>query len=140
MARVDVGPRAELGTQTIRDRVLDLQADEPRMVVLALPERRLDHERRLGGQMLLPGHARRRLVESFGAFRLELTQGIEHAHGDAGPEADAQRLVQVRGEAHPAAVLADLDGAELGELRGEEILGAARGGREQGKPAGHCVA
>ena len=100
-ARVDVGPRTELGPQAVRDGVLDLQADESRMVVLALPERRLDHERRLGRQMLLPGHARRRLVEPLGTLRHEVAEGIEHPHGDAGPEADAERFVQVRGEAHP---------------------------------------
>src|SRR5258707_3576355 len=60
--------------------------------------------------------------------------------GDAGPETDAERLLQVGGKAHAAAILPYLRGAEVAQLRGEEVLGATRGGGEQRKPAGHCVA
>ena len=83
--------------------------------------------------MLLPGDARGRVVEALGAVRLELAQRVEHAHGDAASKADAQRLVEVGVEADAAAVLADFARAELLELLGEEVFGAAGGGGEEGE-------
>ena len=73
---VDVGARAELAPHAIRDGILDLQPDEPRVVVLAVAERRLDHERRGGSEMLFPGHARRRIVQTLGPVHLEFAEGM----------------------------------------------------------------
>ena len=45
--------------------------------------------------------------------------------------------MEVGQEAHPAAIGAHPRRSELGQLVGEELLGAAGGGGEQGEAAGH---
>src|SRR5882724_7733247 len=102
--RVDIGTAAELRAQSIRDRILDLERDEARMRMLGVPERRFDHEGRVGGEVLLPRHARRSFIETLRPLRFELAQRIEHPHRDAGPETDAQGLIEVGEEAYAAAV------------------------------------
>ena len=98
----------------------------------------------VAGEVLLPGHPGRRLVEALGAARLDLAERVEHAHRDPRPQGDAERLAQVGVEAHAAAVLLHLRRAQLGQLRGEEVLGpraaVAKSARRSGIPVPSYIA
>jgi len=77
----------------------------------------------------VPRHQERAGVELFLRLAGELADRLEDAQCAAGIEADAERRLAGSGEAHEARALADSLAAKLGQLCGEDTLGAARGGR-----------
>jgi hypothetical protein len=135
-AGVHVGTAAALAAEAVHEGVLDLQRHEPGMGVLRVAQRGLDGERRLRVEMLLPGDLVRRVIEALRAVRLGLGEGPEQAHGDARPGAMRSASWRLARKRTPPRRRGP-GRRRARELLGEEVLGSAGGGGEEGQAPGH---